>query len=159
MVKGGSAMLIGELSKKTGLSRDTIRFYEREGLIEAETPVRKGFFSNSYKDYTETVATTLFFIQRAKTLGFTLAEIREMLNLRISGTFNREKWSAEVEKKRSVIDRKLEELNGLKVLLGEVLANCADHCFEEGCGVLDKPRSSQEVQKSGSKYPLKASCS
>src|SRR5690606_566019 len=130
MVKGVSAMLIGELSKKTGLSKDTIRFYEREGLIEAETPVRKGFFSNSYKDYSESTATTLFFIQRAKALGFTLAEIGEMLTIRVNGRFTKERWSAEAEAKLLVIERKVDELKELKGRLRKVLATCIDRCFE-----------------------------
>jgi MerR family copper efflux transcriptional regulator len=130
-------MLIGELSKKTGLSKDTIRFYEKEGLIEAEKPVRKVFFSNSYKDYTDSTATTLFFIQRAKALGFTLAEIGEMLALRVDGRFTKERWSAEAEAKLLVIDRKIGELQDLKELLGSVLTSCIDRCFEDGCGILD----------------------
>ncbi|MBW8888547.1 MAG: MerR family DNA-binding protein [Fibrobacteres bacterium] len=138
MVKGAFIMLIGELSKRTGLSRDTIRFYEKEDLIRPEKSVRQGFFSNNYKNYPESVVSTLLVIQRAKALGFTLSEIRDMLALQVDGKLSQGKWVAEAKAKLVVIDRKIEELQELKTLLADVLARCIDRCFDEGCGILDE---------------------
>ncbi len=69
-------MLIGQISKISGLSRDTIRFYEKIGLIEAqasESPF------NNYKNYTTATLERLQWIKRAKKFGFTLQEISELL--------------------------------------------------------------------------------
>lgn len=130
-------MLIGELAKRSGLTRDTIRFYEKESLIGPEKKVRGGFLSNTYKDYPESMVATLTFIQRTKVLGFTLGEIREMLKLREPGQKTSKKWAAEASAKLITVDQKIEELQSLKRLLGEALARCSDQCFDAGCDVLD----------------------
>ncbi len=70
-------MRIGEVSKRAGLSRDTIRFYERNGLIHSsDGPDR----SNSYRDYAEDVFERLQMIDEAQRAGFTLSELRMFLH-------------------------------------------------------------------------------
>lgn len=66
-------MRIGELSKRTSLSRDTIRLYERSGLISS-VPSKSS--SNNYRDYPDETALTLELIGEAQAAGFTLAELR-----------------------------------------------------------------------------------
>lgn len=70
-------MLIGELAKKTSISVDTIRYYEREKLIE---PV---FVRDSgYREFDKNSVETICFVIRAKDLGFSLKEIRGLLKLK-----------------------------------------------------------------------------
>lgn len=69
-------MLIGELAKASGCSRDTIRFYEKIGLIELPARARR---ENNYKDYPADALHTLRSIVSLKGLGFTLEEIREII--------------------------------------------------------------------------------
>ena len=69
-------MLINELSKKTGFSKDTIRFYEKEGLLEAAVYSRS---ENNYRNYTDEAIDRLNFIKQAKTFGFTLKEIKQIM--------------------------------------------------------------------------------
>lgn len=69
-------MLINELSKKTGFSKDTIRFYEREGLLDAAISSRS---QNNYRNYTNEAIDRLNFIKQAKTYGFTLKEIKQIM--------------------------------------------------------------------------------
>ena len=69
-------MLIGALSKASGFSKDTIRYYEKIGLIELPKHARR---DNNYKDYPESTLQTLKSICNLKNLGFTLEEIREIL--------------------------------------------------------------------------------
>jgi MerR family copper efflux transcriptional regulator len=69
-------MLIGELAKASGFSKDTIRFYEKIGLIELPKHAR---LSNNYKDYPNEALQTLKCIHNLKNLGFTLEEIREII--------------------------------------------------------------------------------
>ncbi len=70
-------MLIGELSKRTGFSHDTIRFYEKKGLIDVNKKERR---DNNYKEYPETVYDRLVLIKTIKGLGFTLNEIDDFIN-------------------------------------------------------------------------------
>lgn len=69
-------MLIGELSKRTGLSHDTIRFYEKKGLINVDKRARR---DNNYKEYPDAVYERLMLIKTIKALGFTLNEIDEFI--------------------------------------------------------------------------------
>lgn len=69
-------MLIGELAKASGFSRDTIRYYEKIGLIEVPKGGRR---DNNYRDYPVAVLHVLIAIRNLKQLGFTLEEIREIL--------------------------------------------------------------------------------
>lgn len=70
-------MKIGEVSKKTGLSIDTIRYYERRGLITR--PQRR---YSGYRIFEEKQVDELRFIKRAHQLGFTLSEIKQLMSLR-----------------------------------------------------------------------------
>lgn len=69
-------MLIGELSEKTGFSRDTIRYYEKVGLLTDNEQARR---SNNYKDYGQSAVERMLRIGRLKEHGFTLSEIRDLL--------------------------------------------------------------------------------
>ncbi len=69
-------MLIGELSKKTGFSRDTIRYYEKLGIIAVEMARRS---VNGYKNYPLDALERLLQVGRLKECGFTLLEIRRLL--------------------------------------------------------------------------------
>lgn len=70
-------MLINELSKKTGVSIHTIRYYENLGLLQGATD--DTVKSNNYKNYDENIVERLEIILEAKEVGFTLAEIRRLL--------------------------------------------------------------------------------
>ncbi len=68
-------MKIGELATRTGLSRDTIRFYERQGLIRSEPGQSE---TNNYRDYPETLVTHLGYLAEAREAGLSVAELREL---------------------------------------------------------------------------------
>lgn len=69
-------MRIGELAKQTSVSRDTIRFYERHGLITSRPSAS---LSNNYRIYSEDAVPTLDLIREAQAAGFTLAELRQFI--------------------------------------------------------------------------------
>jgi len=71
--------LISQLSKETGIPIGTIRFYEKSGLINGQT--KEGVTTNNYVYYGEEVIDKLRFIQMAKAVGFTLAEIKEVVDI------------------------------------------------------------------------------
>lgn len=93
-------MLIGELSKKTGLSKDTIRFYEKMGLIEAKA---RQAGTRTYMEFSSEMLERVVIITQGKSLGFTLNEIKHLI----------ETWgsiSMPLSEKLKVIDRKLDEI-------------------------------------------------
>lgn len=94
-------MRITEVEKQSGLSRHTLRFYEAEGMIE--TPRR---LANNYRDYSPRVLEELAFIRSAQHMGFALAEIRAMLQLRRASRLDCAQGAQLVtEKLREVEDR------------------------------------------------------
>lgn len=69
-------MLISELSQKTGVSKDTIRFYEKAGLLDSNS--KRG--ENNYRYYDDEAVARLAFIRQGKVLGFTLSEIKKVID-------------------------------------------------------------------------------
>jgi DNA-binding transcriptional MerR regulator len=87
-------MRIGELARRTGLSRDTIRFYERRGLLRSAP---SSAATNDYRDYPEDAVERLEMIRQAQAAGFTIADLRELLRRlegRRRGTFDGERYLA-----------------------------------------------------------------
>lgn len=70
-------MKIGELSEKSGLSRDTIRLYEKNGLISSSASQSE---TNNYRDYSDDVLLQLKFVSSARDAGISIADLRELMN-------------------------------------------------------------------------------
>lgn len=105
-------MQIGELAEATGLSRDTLRYYEKRGLLQA----RRG--SNGYRDYPAEAADWLRYIRMAQALGFTLQEIEADLPLlAASDADSAAALRAVLQAKLAEIDRRID---GLQTLRGEL---------------------------------------
>lgn len=118
-------MLIGELCKRTGLTKDTIRFYEKQGLIIAK-PVEGSF--NNYKDYTEKTLNRLVVIKRMKGFGFTLNEVSEFLEMMDQKLASCDNVAQKVTEKVNIIERKINELNEIKQLMINGVNNCLSCC-------------------------------
>ncbi len=114
-------MLIGELSEKTGLSRDTIRFYEKKGLIEMPKKLRR---ENNYKEYPETVLNKLNLIIKGKDLGFTLNEIDTFFELWSEEDASCENLVFTLENKVNQVDQQIDRLCQLKDRLNDSLQRC-----------------------------------
>ena len=130
-------MLIGELSAKTGLSRDTIRFYERQGLIQVTSKQRR---ENNYKEYTEEVLNRLQTIIRMKNFGFTLNEAADLLDMIEENDATCNNVSDLIEKKVELLDTKIREMIALRNQLLAGVQKCNDCCTpgqpEENCPIL-----------------------
>lgn len=109
-------MRIGELERATGLSRDTIRYYERIGLITR--PPRR---ANGYRDYPPLSATELRFISRAKALGFALDEIRLAIPMLPQGPRRCEVLIGHIEARRAALLEQIEEARDKIQRLDELL--------------------------------------
>lgn len=118
-------MLIGELAKLSGLSRDTIRFYEKQGLIEVGRKERR---FNNYKEYSESTLERLLQIRRIKGFGFTLNEASELLTMIESNTASCSNISEKVADKAQLIDQKIKELQELKASMLDRVEKCLQEC-------------------------------
>lgn len=123
-------MNIGTVSERSGLPAKTIRYYEDIGLI---APDRR---DNGYRDYSLEDVHRLRFLQRSRSLGFSVEECRQLLSL----YGDRDRESADVKTiataKLGAIDRKIAELQGLRDMLSHLVETChGDHRPE--CPIID----------------------
>jgi DNA-binding transcriptional MerR regulator len=127
-------MLIGEISKKTGLTRDTIRFYEKQGLI---TVGRKERRANNYKEYPEGILSRLQTIKRIKNFGFTLNETADLLLLIERNKASCSNVTEKVQEKVTALDEKIREMIQMRESLLGIVTNCSS-CGDEdaNCPVL-----------------------
>lgn len=115
-------MQIGEMADATGLSRDTLRFYEKRGLLRA----RRG--ANGYRDYPPEAVDWLRYLRLAQSLGFTLAEIEADLPLLEALDASAPQLRAALERKLADIDQRIDGLHALRGelarRLGQDMASC-----------------------------------
>ena len=108
-------MLISELSKLTGLTTHTIRFYEKTGLIKGKQ--KEEVTTNNYFHYDEEVVERLKLIRDAKSIGFTLREIGHLLDAWFDNQFSIEKKLRILDDKVVSIDQKIAQLENMKKLV------------------------------------------
>jgi Zn(II)-responsive transcriptional regulator len=121
---------IGQLAKRAGVATDTVRYYERNAML---TPARRT--KSGYRRYGETELKRLRFIRRAKVLGFTLADIRELLSL--SDERNVAKVKLAAEAKLAEVEQRLAELERIRNGLRSLVAACPGHGRAEACPILN----------------------
>ncbi|WP_111633345.1 MerR family transcriptional regulator [Pedobacter cryoconitis] len=104
--------LINQLSKETGIPIGTIRFYEKSGLFSGEK--KQEVTTNNYVYYGDDVVEKLRFIQMAKAVGFTLAEIKEVVDAWYQKKISRNAKIEVLDRKLIQIDAKISELKAVK---------------------------------------------
>ena len=125
-------MLIGEVVRRTGLTKDAIRFYERKGLISVE---RSKTPYNNYKTYTAQNLDRLFGIKSFKAAGFTIKEISLLFNMIEENKASCKNTVDLVKNKIREIDDKIRDLKRLKKQLKDGIGNVDEKCTPE---VFDK---------------------
>ena len=123
-------LTIGQVAHRSGVGIDTVRFYEREGLLTK--PARSG-----YRQFDEKVIARLQFIQRAKELGFTLNEIKELLSLRVDPDTSCEDAKSRAEIKIADIEGKIRTLHRMKKALVRLTQECCETGSGSECPILD----------------------
>jgi MerR family transcriptional regulator, copper efflux regulator len=113
-------MFISELEEKTGLTRHTIRFYEKEGFLE-KGYIRRGV--NNYRDYSEDVVALLLNIKAGQAAGFTLAELKEIREADETNELTIQRKVVLIRQKIDDIDRKKAELDRIQTYLASILAS------------------------------------
>jgi MerR family copper efflux transcriptional regulator len=122
-------MTIGRLAREAGVNIDTIRYYERNGLVPK--PVRR---ASGYREYDAADVRRLRFILRAKDLGFTLAEIAELLSLSADRDVRGVKRRA--EQRLEQVEHKIEELERVRRGLKTLIEACPGHGALERCPIV-----------------------
>ncbi len=109
-------MRIGEIAKSAGVTPDTIRYYEREGLLPLADRTPSG-----YRDYGPEVVDDLRFIKKAQALGLKLGDVREVLEISAGGKPPCEHVRATVSARLTEVEHRLKELRALRSTLRETL--------------------------------------
>jgi MerR family copper efflux transcriptional regulator len=126
-----AALTIGRIAQSAGVAIDTIRFYEREGLLPE--PRRR---PSGYREYDQATVSRLRFIRRAKDLGFTLDEIRELLALSADRNDGVEGVRERAAARLQAIDERIAELQRVRDGLSELVDACPGHGAPEDCPIL-----------------------
>jgi Cu(I)-responsive transcriptional regulator len=115
-------MRIGAAAEQAGVNVQTLRYYERRGLLP-KAPRRL----SGYREFPEDAVRVVRFVKRAQDLGFTLDEVEALLRLRHDKRRDRVRVRAVAEQRVRQIDRKIEELQAMKQALSHLL-----HCCRAG---------------------------
>ena len=127
-----TTLTIGQLAKKSQVNIDTVRYYERRGIIP-EPPRR----DSGYRQYPENAVARIQFIKRAKELGFTLKEIQELLNLRVEPDTPCALVKRRADLKIIDIQEKLRSLKRIKKALNKLAASCSGRGPVGECPILE----------------------
>ncbi len=125
-------LTIGKVARHAGVGIETIRFYEREGLID-DPPRRE----SGYRQYGEEAVSRIRFIRRAKELGFALKEIKELLSLRASPRSRCADVRRRAEVKIKDIAQKVRALQRMKKALVKLTAACSGRGPVTECPILE----------------------
>lgn len=124
-------MTIGRLAADAGVGIDTVRYYEREGLLPA--PARS---ESGYRCYDAASATRLRFIRRARDLGFSLDDVRDLLALSGDGLHGTQGVRHRAEARLADVERRIAELHRVRRGLKKLVDACPGHGPLDTCPIL-----------------------
>lgn len=130
---------IGEVARTTGLSVEAIRYYERLGLIDAAPRTPAG-----YRQFEPNVERRLRFVRRAQALGFSLNEVRELLELHLSPDSPASEVREKAESKLSEVEAKLSDLRRMRRALRNLTRSCCGEGSTSDCPILDSLEGTEE---------------
>ncbi len=122
-------MTISRLATAAGVNVETVRFYQRSGLIDE--PARP---NSGYRTYGDEDVRRIRFIKRAQLLGFTLDEIASLLKLEGTGTCS--SMRALAAKKLAMVEAKLVDLLAMRTALSTMVARCDSEAPDTSCPII-----------------------
>ena len=125
-------MQIGELAKQTGCSIQTIRFYERKGLLDKPSRTE-----GNYRLYDKAAADKLTFIKQCRALDISMKEIELLLAQKAEPKQSCASVNQLIDKHIESVDEKIYELSQLKNILQAMSAKCSDNKTIKDCGILN----------------------
>jgi len=126
-------MRIGEVAREAGVGVETVRFYEQRGLIGQPPKPRTG----GYRDYPDAAVRRIRFIRRAQQLGFSLAEIVELLELESGDDAGCVDVRRRAEAKLDAVAAKIGDLERIKGALGALIEACPGEGPAGRCSILE----------------------
>lgn len=137
-------LTIGEVAKESKVNVETIRYYERRGILK-EPPRRP----SGYREYGPETVSLIRFIKRAQDLGFTLQEIDQLIQLKGSSRRSRSEISALAEAKVQEMDKKIQHLHAMQKALGVLLDACACNGRKLECPIIEALNDDASYQREG----------
>jgi len=134
-------LTIGKVAKKTGLGAETVRYYEREVLLNPAPRTE-----SNYRIYRQKDISRLLFIKHAKSLGFSLKEIKELLTLRHNPSADKEDVKRQTEAKIESINKKILHLSRIKEILETLDQRCSGHGPTSECPILEALESGDGLE-------------
>ena len=131
---------IGKAAELAGVNKETIRYYERRGLIPEPDRRRSG-----YRILTRRHINQIKFIKRAQELGFTLSEIKELLELRMNEDTTCSEIKKEAQEKYQDVVEKIEDLKQIKATLIGLIDSCAGEGPKGDCPILEAMEGASEI--------------
>ncbi len=122
---------IGALSKASGVAIDTIRYYEKEGLLAEARRSASG-----YRQFDAKALHRLQFVRQAKTLGFSLEAIRELLDLSLDREAGVQGVQQRARRRLSEMDQRIRELTAMREVLAALVAACPGEGEPDDCPIL-----------------------
>ncbi|MCA9447491.1 MAG: MerR family transcriptional regulator [Candidatus Omnitrophica bacterium] len=132
---------VGQLAKQSGVNIETIRFYERKGLLPR--PPRS---SGGYRQYSTETISRVRFIKRSQELGFSLKEVAELLSLRIGPEATCGDIKRVAEEKAEDIDQKIRDLRQMKKALSALVDQCSGDGSTSDCPILEHLEKEGEIK-------------
>lgn len=128
-----------ELADRAGVNSETLRYYERRGLL-AEPPRTSGGF----REYPASTVDLLLFIKRAQELGFTLGEVDELLHLDAGGPEGCDAARGLAEQRRADLERRISDLQRMHSSLTALVDTCGLPRADRTCALLDALATGRE---------------
>ncbi|MBD3670920.1 MAG: MerR family DNA-binding protein [Gammaproteobacteria bacterium] len=138
MTKG--SLTIGRLAQSCEVSVETVRYYQRLGLIEEPAKPSEGF-----RVYPDDTISRLAFIKRAQQLGFTLSEITELLEMEQGSC---EDVRSRAEQKRAQVNAHIRDLTALRDTLDGLIDRCNTDTAAKGCPIIESLTQTDNMQES-----------
>jgi MerR family transcriptional regulator, copper efflux regulator len=130
---------IGDLASRAGVGVETIRYYERRGLLPEPERTRAG-----YREYAEQDVRRMRFILRCKDLGFSLAEIRDLLELRLAPGSGADDVRRRASAKVAAVEEKIADLQRIRAALRQLIGSCSAHGRPDECTLMHAVGGDQE---------------
>ena len=129
--EGITTYKIGEVARRASVNKETVRYYEKRELIPKPDRRRSG-----YRIFTQRHIDQIKFIKRSQELGFTLSEIKELLELRMDEDTTCSEIKSEAQEKYQDVEEKIEDLQRIKNTLVDLIDSCAGEGPKGDCPIL-----------------------
>jgi MerR family copper efflux transcriptional regulator len=134
-------LTLGQLAKRAGVNRETVRYYERRRLLQRPSRSIAG-----YRLFPDDAVKRLRFIRHAKVLGFSLEEIKELLALRVHSIATCDRVCERTQIKIADTERKIAALLQMKHVLCELVTACSRRRKTDECPILDSLEASTDPE-------------